>query len=377
MQLVPIQTVTGQTKQMSKWIKSFIRQNINDCSITLDTYGNIYVTRGKAKLYPTMVCHIDTVHEILPNVNAFLTGSSEKVNGNIIYAIDMDKGQQVGTGGDDKVGIAITIMMLNYFKEFKAVFFLDEESGCTGSSQCNASFFDDSTIVLQCDRRGHTDFVNKISNTKLYGKSLKKIISPLLKQYKRKEVTGGITDVGAIAKQNKVMVANMSCGYYDPHMDNETIQIDKVVETYELCQSIFKLTVLKRYEFNKIDDRISSYGLGHYYGGYHNHNHWNREVTDYNRSFFRDEELDKEDNNEEYPETIDIGEHIECPCCDAHEYNSYLEYDFNMDMYWCYNCNDYINWNKVEEYNLELNSSTNENKSNKDDDGQRAFSFTD
>jgi hypothetical protein len=386
MTLVPIQTVTGNTKQMSRWIKSFIKSNIR-CDITKDNYGNIYVTKGKDTLYPTMVCHIDTVHDIRPNIKSYLT-----TNKNTIFAIDMDKGQQYGTGGDDKVGIAITLMMLNQFEHFKAVFFLDEESGCTGSSQCNSQFFDDSTIVLQCDRRGSLDFVNKIGNKKLYGKSFKKIIKPLLKQHKRTEVTGGITDVGEIAGQNKVMVANMSCGYHDPHMDNETINISEVIETFKLCESIFKLTIFKRFEYNKIKDR-EEYQMTQYYGGRNIHNHrpdyynYYPGSHDYNRHLFEDDETnnleekteeDKDIKNnlygteeygtEEYESEIGM---YECPKC----LQSETEYDYAEDLIWCHKCQDYID-NAF--YNIEdINSNKNENKSNNYDDNQKTLNFTD
>ena len=118
MELVPIQSATYKTERMQNWVNDYIEkyQSENtkyDIQTDKDKYGNIYVTKGKAELYPTMVCHIDTVHSINDSVSAHITD-----NGKFIYAIDHSNGEQYGTGGADKVGIAITIMLLDYFDNF-------------------------------------------------------------------------------------------------------------------------------------------------------------------------------------------------------------------------------------------------------------------
>jgi putative aminopeptidase FrvX len=209
-----------------------------------DTYGNIYVTKGQSDLYPTMVCHIDTVHNVNENVIV------QKIQ-NKLYAFDHVQMQQYGIGGDDKVGIYITLQLLEHFENFKAVFFKDEEVGCVGSRQADFTFFDDSTIVLECDRKGISDFVNNIGMVELFNKELEDDISAILNHYKRKVTTGGMTDVQQIAEHNNVMVANMSCGYYEPHSDNEYIDIEDVYNTCLLCFQIFKATKHKRYEMTR------------------------------------------------------------------------------------------------------------------------------
>ena len=230
----------------SIYMERFIRRRIKKLglSYTTDDYGNIYVTKGKADLYPTMVCHIDTVHEVNLNVKVFRTD-------NKLFAFDTKEMQQYGIGGDDKVGIYITLQLLQQFENFKAVFFKDEEVGCIGSGQANYDFFNDSTIVLQCDRKGNTDFVNEIMSYEMYGEDLQQIIAPILKHYKRKETSGGLTDVLSIAKNNEVQVANMSCGYYNPHCADEYISINDVFTTAILCYQILKATKDKRYTIKR------------------------------------------------------------------------------------------------------------------------------
>ena len=356
MNLVPIQSASYKTERMQNAIDNWLYHN--DLGYTKDKYGNIYVTKGHAELYPTMVCHIDTVHSINEHVTAHKTSSD------IIYAIDQSTGQQYGTGGDDKVGIAITMAMLKHFDNFKAVFFLDEECGCVGSSQCDSSFFNDSTIVLECDRRGSKDFVNKIGQTKLYSKKFSKLIKPILKKWGRSECTGGITDVGEIARVNRVMVANMSCGYHNPHSNSETINIQQVIDTYNLCRDIFNLTINKRYEYQSLSDRQESYGYtGRMYGG-HFHNHTPRinpyyadDIEETAEPMYFDDDLYEEHVISSLPD--------DCPMCNQTE----LEYDEMTGEVWCYSCGAYLQAEN-------LNSFQNEqNQSNQNNEQQGTFTF--
>jgi tripeptide aminopeptidase len=253
--LMSVQSVSYDTGRMQLYIQNSLK--LQGLSYEKDSYGNMYVTKGDADLYPTMVCHIDTVHEINNNMEVHISGDN-------MFAIDNLTMERLGIGGDDKVGIWITLQALENHKNFKAVFFLDEEMGCVGSSKADFSFFDDSTIVLQCDRKGNTDFVNNISGTEMFGKELSKVLKPILKDYKYKEAPGGMTDVMEIASNTDVCCANMSCGYYDPHTDNEYISINDVYETLEMCMDIFEATLHKRFTITRIKHNYANYYDGYY-----------------------------------------------------------------------------------------------------------------
>ena len=253
-----------------KHIGNVVR-SIPGCTTSTDSYGNLYVTKGDGP-YRTMVCHTDTVHDIIK-----AKVIPVKVKGNII-AVNSKTMCQVGTGGDDKCGIAITLGMLKEQPSMKAVFFLDEEVGCLGSEKADISFFDDCLFVLQCDRRGSDDFVNKISGCVLYDNGFADAIKYLLQKYNRHEVNGGMTDVQEIAYKTKLPVANMSCGYYNPHTDKEYINIYDIIQTYKLCSDIFKY-VHEKHEVKENRERhqysmLGRYGgYGHYdwYDGYGSH----------------------------------------------------------------------------------------------------------
>ena len=115
-----------------RYIKGVV-QSIGDCTITFDDYGNMYVTKGDGP-YPAMVCHTDTVHDIVKEPVAACIAK-----GNIVAFKTLSM-EQIGTGGDDKVGIHITLELLKQKTNMKAAFFLDEEVGCIGSSNANFKF---------------------------------------------------------------------------------------------------------------------------------------------------------------------------------------------------------------------------------------------
>jgi len=249
-----IQSESYKSHLMERYIKRFLKKN--NIPYHLDAYGNIYATKGHSNLYPTMVCHVDTVHEI--NMNSIV-----KRHGDILYSIDSQSFQRTGIGGDDKVGVFITLSCLLHFDNFKAVFFKDEEIGCVGSSHADFKFFDDSTLVLQCDRKGMGDFVTSIYNVSLCNDDLLLRIDDILDAYHRKPVDGGLTDVKQIALNNDVQVANVNCGYYSPHTDDEFVSITDVKDTLYFCAEVFVSTLYNRFTMKRDVYKYDySYGYG-------------------------------------------------------------------------------------------------------------------
>lgn len=316
-QILSTQSCSYQTDNMANTIIDIL-DNLQ-LGYTRDKMGNIYCTKGDADLYPTMVCHIDTVHDINENVIV-------KQQGDNLYAFDTEQMQQYGIGGDDKVGIYITIMCLQHFKNFKAVFFVDEEVGCLGSIAADHTFFNDSTIVLQCDRQNITDFVNQISNTILFDDTLLNDIQPILTKYNRKVTTGGLTDVKQIALNNNVQVANMSCGYYNPHTDYEYINLTDVYNTMHMCIEIFKATKHMRYTINGTRTKPFTFQPT-----YHNYNYGYYNYYDKPKSYRKPYTYEAEQYTIQRAKDLDL-----CPFC-----NELTEYDIHADDYYCYNCQMY------------------------------------
>lgn len=249
-----VQTVTGNTEQMAMFIFKYLESN--QLEYYTDKHGNIYVNSFYENV-PCMVAHIDTVHDIVEDLTVF---ESE----DIWLAYNTDTMQPTGIGGDDKVGIYITLELLKKHR-IKAAFFVDEEIGCAGSRNADMDFFKGVNYVLQCDRRGNSDFVNNISG-KLSSKRFHKDVLPILNQYGYKFSNGMITDVGQLA-ENKigVSVANMSCGYHNPHTASEYIVLSEILNCMNMCDTIF-YQLDKKYEHKFITERYNYRSTGYYSG---------------------------------------------------------------------------------------------------------------
>lgn len=228
--ILSIQTTSGNEFDMIAYIHDFCSALPNVKSRIKD--NNVYVTKGKSKHYPCMVAHTDTVHTIHKHF------SVHEVNDQI-FAYSTDNKQQVGVGGDDKVGIWLCLQMLMSVDVIKCAFFHSEEIGCVGSRNADMSFFNDVAYCLQGDRRGNKDFVHSISG-QLYSDEFAKAIAPVIKQYGYEEARGAITDVGQLAENGiGVSVANMSCGYYNPHSDSEVVVFTDADNCLDMCIHIF------------------------------------------------------------------------------------------------------------------------------------------
>ena len=211
-----VQTSSGKEEQMIQYIINFCIKNVPTAKIQVDN-NNIYVTKGDSDIYPCIVSHTDTVHDIHKHYKVY-------DDDNCLFAFNAESGTQVGVGGDDKVGIWLALQMLLSQDIIKCAFFHSEEIGCVGSRQANMSWFKDVGYCLQGDRRGSKDFVNSISGT-LYSLAFAEDIVPIISKYGYQETSGAITDVGQLAENGiGVCVANMSCGYFAPHSDQEIVE---------------------------------------------------------------------------------------------------------------------------------------------------------
>jgi len=229
-EILSIQSVSYDQWRMFAYIIRQIK-SIPDVSYHV-TGGNIYITRGKSDTYPCIVAHMDTVHDIVEDLTPV------EFDGNItgFNTITME---QTGIGGDDKVGIYIALQCLSKFDNIKVAFFRDEEVGCVGSYDAEMSFFSDCRFVLQCDRRGNSDFVTTASGVDLSSKAFQDDILPIISSYGYKFAHGAMTDVMALKENGiKCSVANMSCGYYNPHMPTEYVNVFDVEVCLEMCRTI-------------------------------------------------------------------------------------------------------------------------------------------
>lgn len=249
-EVLGIQSYSYDQKLMVEYIEQQIAPI--ECSYYFDN-DNIYITKGNATKYPCVVAHMDTVHKIVEDLTVV------DLNGNLT-GFNAIKMEQTGIGGDDKVGVFVALQCLEMFDNIKIAFFRDEEVGCHGSYEADVSFFKDCNIVLQCDRRGNADFINNASGVKLSSNEFQDEIAPILKNYGYKFHDGMMTDVMALKELGiKASMANISCGYYNPHSKQEFVNIDDVSNCLDMVIDIIehigdrtfncKYSVPKSYDF--------------------------------------------------------------------------------------------------------------------------------
>ena len=197
-----------------------------------DRYGNIYAVKGNRESYPCVVAHMDEVHRRK-------TGSyaAHLVADSMIVGYDHKRKRMTGIGADDKNGIWICLKCLEDFKAVKCAFFVQEEIGCIGSGHADMSFFSDCRFVIQCDRKGNGDMVTQINGMRLCSNEFISAVDP--RKYGYKPAQGLATDVAALKRNGlEVSCVNLSCGYYEPHTDNEYTVLADLCKCYRFVRHI-------------------------------------------------------------------------------------------------------------------------------------------
>ena len=228
--VLKIQTSSYDQWRMFAFLIRYITK-FNNISYYTDN-GNLYITKGSADFYPCVVAHMDTVHPIVEDLSLLTVNENITGFNNVTMT-------QTGVGGDDKVGIFIALQCLNHFDNIKLVFFRDEEVGCEGSYLAELDFFKNVNFVLQCDRRGNSDFIINAGSTELSSKEFQNDVITVIKKYGYSFNNGMMTDVMALKEIGlPIAAANISCGYYNPHMENEYVNVPDVMNCLDMVIDI-------------------------------------------------------------------------------------------------------------------------------------------
>jgi|SRR5690606_917489 len=333
-----IQTHSGETAAMQKYLKRFARKH--GISFTEDR-GNIYMTKGEAEIYPCIVAHTDTVHNLIDNFKVlFVEG--------VYFGWDADQREFAGVGGDDKVGIAIALKMLLDYDIMKAAFFVDEEIGCVGSHRAQMDFFEDCSVVIQCDRRGDSDVVNQVYGETLFGQEFEDAITPIVTKHGRKITTGMLTDVYTLRKKGMNTASmNLSTGYYKPHTSEEYVIYSDVENTLEFVKEVVNELGHRSWPFPR--QIRSTNALS-------NVVQWPPKVP---KVLWSDDEEEEEDTDEDFDIDELIRQQMEgynskdgilvkhsdlsqgtdlCPNCQENS----LVLDDSLDLWYCMTCCDYL-----------------------------------
>lgn len=261
--LYEIFSPSRQEKKLRKFVRRMARQRGAEC--VTDSHGNLYVTKGTADTYPCICAHLDQVqHKHSKDFRVFK-------DDDIIFAYSAKSKEQQGLGADDKNGIWIALELLEALDVLKCAFFVGEEIGCVGSGDADMEFFKDVRYCIQPDRRNGHDLITNISGD-LCSKEFLEAID--YKEYGYKEETGLMTDVEELCEKGVgVSCINISCGYYNPHTDEECTSWSELCNARDFALHICtKLTDVYPHKYEPIWSGYSYGGYGKYscygYGGY-------------------------------------------------------------------------------------------------------------
>lgn len=225
-QLYCIHSMSGREQKMMRFIKNQVKQ-IKNTECWFDEVGNMYVQKGNAETFPCVACHTDQVQQMHPKDFRLIK------TGDLIFGWSDKKKAMCGLGADDKNGIFIALNCLKKFDSIKVAFFVGEEVGCVGSSQCDLEFFDDCRFVIEPDRKGSSDLITTMGATPVCSQEFINDIP--YKQFGYKEEVGSMTDVLMLIEDNiGVSGLNLSCGYYHPHTDEEVTSLSDLYN----CQNL-------------------------------------------------------------------------------------------------------------------------------------------
>ena len=230
--LYSIHSPSGKEDRMISFLNKYL-QTLPGVKLGKDSFGNLYAVKGEAETYPTACCHIDQVQKT--HSHDFKAIETK----DIIFGYSPSNKQFEGLGADDKNGILICCELLRIYDNVKCAFFKSEEIGCVGSGHADLSFFDNSRFVIQCDRRGNSDLVTNISMMDLCSDKFIMDIEP--ERFGYQPTSGMMTDVEKLKEMGlNVSAINMSCGYYNPHSDEEITDKRDLVKCWTLVKHIFE-----------------------------------------------------------------------------------------------------------------------------------------
>lgn len=252
LKIVSVQSSYNDDTDINKFIIDLLSKN-KSIKLSKDAFGNIYAVKGEGKSgYKCIVCHTDTVHSIKTNRKVF------EHNGHLFAMSDSitkygSPLTQTGIGGDDRCGVYTCIKALEVQDDVKAVFFRFEESGCQGSNASIISFFNDCNFVIQCDRKGNSDFITHTNGILVASDAFENAMKPLYEAKGFAKTIGVATDIGALKRRGlKVSAVNLSSGYFDPHSATETIDLKGLENCFNLVLDMFNKYGTTRFEHEYI-----------------------------------------------------------------------------------------------------------------------------
>lgn len=128
---------------MIRFIVYWIKTNVKEARIKVDTMGNIFVTKGNAETYPCVVAHIDEVHSKKPKDFKVIETSE------ILFGWSSGAKDFIGIGADDKSGVWLSLVSLMKYDNIKVALFVSERLAALAAR--NATLVSSPTVAIYCN----------------------------------------------------------------------------------------------------------------------------------------------------------------------------------------------------------------------------------
>ena len=230
--------------------------------INMDEYGNITVCNTpQTKGLPVFCCHLDTVHQEEPKL--------ECINNDVLISFGGG-----GVGGDDKCGIIACLEMLESDIPCKCIFFRDEEQGCKGSNEYDATSLKEDLFCIEIDRKGANDLIFSACRGQMCSEEFQKRVKLAFPH--GQPAQGSLTDV-CVLGDAEINMMNLSAGYYRPHTDREYVVLSDLERNINCLKALTKDILRVPLKTNKYK-RSNTYAYTSYSGNY-----WGKKSKDYPR----------------------------------------------------------------------------------------------
>ena len=220
--VLSIPSFTGKEYRMIEFLMEYTKDKGYDGGI--DEKGNVYMCKGippDGGYYPCVTAHMDTVqYEQIPFVEAGkpIPLVTEEIKGkHWIYV------ENFGLGGNDKAGIVIALTIVDKLPACKAVFFVEEESGCYGSQKVDLSWFKDVGYIMAFDSPEGNCASWSCCSECLFDKSFyETYLAELGNKFGlTKYLAHPYTDAMILRIDTALMSMNFGAGYYKYHTPSE------------------------------------------------------------------------------------------------------------------------------------------------------------
>lgn len=218
---------------LTRFVVDWVKKNAPSAVVSVDSVGNVLITKGNAVNYPCFVAHLDQVQKKYANDYEVIE------NNGVLFGFSRSLNAFQGLGADDKNGVYVCLRLLQELDNIKVALFVGEEVGGVGSSAVDVSFFDDVLFVAEIDRRGSSDLIINASGVELCSDEFANII--VNAGFGFAPANGLFTDVVNLKEMGvNVCCCNLSAGYYNAHTVEEITVFSELINTLNLCRYLAK-----------------------------------------------------------------------------------------------------------------------------------------